>query len=370
MATGLLIKPLITSISQSSNNPPDPATLVSQTQGQGSASVPRPVVSTHLLSRISSISLANSLSSLCPEWLKRCASSKSLSFYLVGNSEGLDFSVNSSNSLFAASTTAQSDRLVSDLGTVAEESGAGLNRGGDAAAGVISPRHSNIAGSSDPGRARLIEATLPPSPKSASGSAGMTHHAAASSAGRGSSNSSLGLRGQSTAHDPRVDQAPIIHGSNDLLRSRGQSTSYKPPPSSLLQSRANPKDLASTSTASVTEEVTSSDARLVTTNEQEPIPPPQQQATVEGGIASGACIPVYAHVPGWKLLQLVSVWVVYVGLQLGMASAGKCTHAYWGLFAAQLTLMLLAGLVFTVRGRRRGRSVQWSIESPPNLPSQ
>lgn len=79
-------------------------------------------------------------------------------------------------------------------------------------------------------------------------------------------------------------------------------------------------------------------------------------------------LPDYSAVPWRRVLQLVAVWLLHVGLQLGRSHVGKCSAASWGLYATQLAAMSLLGLIFTLRCREEGKLKRQQLsESLPDI---
>ncbi|MEW5312999.1 MAG: hypothetical protein WDW38_004595 [Sanguina aurantia] len=177
----------------------------------------------------------------------------------------------------------------------------------------ISPRHSHIAGPADPGRARLtavsgtssdapgcdVELALGPPPPTL-----LTRHS-----------------------DPLAHAAAQLKLELSPTRSRDRQAGVVPRPPRLPSLRLSRQ-------ASLAAAV--------------------RAAQPAQGL--GRYLPDYSHVP-WRCVgQLLAVWLLYVGLQLGRSYAGGCTAVGWGLYAAQLVSMLLLAVLFTLRCRYEGRT--------------
>lgn len=283
------------------------------------------------------------------------AVAKSLDFYLLENSEGLDFSRNNSGSQLAVSS-AESDMKNSPAGIGIKARF--QNQLADLVGGkantpkcslldpIIPPWRRIIAGGSEPGGTCRTAASLPPSAQSASDSPGMGMRVAADAA-------CVEQRGQ--------DGGPL-GGIRDPCVTI---------PIGLVPCQSRFSVLAGTATASAKVEISDSNIQAAAAVERPSMLQPQQQETVLTVSPAPtwvsqlkSSLPDCSHIPWSYVLQLLAVWVVFVGCQIGRTRVEKCTHADWGIYAAQLSLMLLAGVAFAMRCRRSNG--MWAHCFPPN----
>lgn len=272
-----------------------------------------------------------SLSRRLSNSVRQIAATISLGIYL-DSLEGLDFTLNNSVSRFNISSRPQHTLDLTDM-CIDEESPAGQEASADDDGLVgISPRHSNIAGIFDPGRVCLT------SPGAFRSSEAVTQTCVAEA----------------------EDRVPLVFGplvQDHAMWSR--QTFYVPPQKGVLPLGSSPSNPVITDAAATTFDLAQLHTALQHARNGEVVS--QQPAVAEvtpvrtrlSRLRSN--LPDYSAVPWGRVLQLLAVWLLHVGLQLGRSHVGKCSPAAWGLYAAQLAAMALLGLIFTLQLRNEGR---------------